>query len=275
MVETLELARERREHLAAGDMAFHSRMLEELSLQDREMLINQSSLGLGSATAPVIFVGSEHAYNLRDSLPYSLEAVGLTILWLCGGRADVTSRLSGNPWPHSVPFHVHPNALYRVHETKRGEHTWKVLASILTMAMGIADRNELLGGYEPGLGDLAYQVELSAYPARRSYLGREPSRQRVEFLEELMQALQPTARVLVFHGRSRQEPWQSIQKRLARAFLGLTAGQEMIENVVEVDGVEIRWATENSRKVLFARALNGIVSAGYRKCIAEQIKGVL
>lgn len=94
-------------------MLFSGSMLDGLSTRQRAKLVNQYSLGLGSPTAPVIFIGSEHAYSLEDTLPFSLEAVGLTILWLCGGKTDITTRISGMEWGSDVPFHIHPNALYR------------------------------------------------------------------------------------------------------------------------------------------------------------------
>ena len=231
IIESNSTAIKMRDRLTASDLAFHHSLLAALPPHKREPLINQYSLGLGSDTAKVIFIGTEHAYNLETTVPFALEAVGLSILWLCGGTPKVTSKIAGQPWGYGVPFHIHPNALYRVQETTRGQHTWKVLASIMEKVVGIS-RHELLTGYKPGLGGLVYQIELSAYPSKQSSGGKTPTPERVNFLSKLLAAFKETANVVIFHGKMWAEPWSSIRQQLSRIFLGI--GQnDVIDFVIE------------------------------------------
>jgi hypothetical protein len=275
LTRTIRKAIDKKGRLTTRDISFNESMLQSLSLYNRAKLINQYSLGLGSALAPVIFVGTEHAYDLTDTLPFTLEAVGLTILWLCGGKPEVTTKISGIPWVYDVPFHIHPNALYRVHETKQGQHTWKVLASIVAQVMDMPEPIDLLRGTNPGLGDLTYQVELSTYPALRSFRGQEPTSNRIEFLEELLSAMRKTSRVVVFHGKQNQEAWQSYRLRLSRRFLGLESEEDIHFYPEQVEGTRLKLSTSGSRRVIFTRALNGAVSNEYRSLVACKIKEMI
>jgi len=274
LIQSLQLAIEKRDRLSADELTFHHELLASLPSSQREPLINQYSLGLGSDQSKVIFIGTEHAYNLDNDVPFALEACGLSILWLCGGKAKVISRIAGVPWPHKAPFHVHPNVLYRVQETTRGQHTWKVLASIMEQVVGIS-RHELLKSVNPGLGGITYQIEISAFPSKRSARGRLPTEQRVAFLSQLLAAFRATARVVVFHGKMRIEPWETIRKELSRSFLAVLPGEELDFSIEHVGRDYIQYITMDNRRVLFTRALNSAVSIEYREIVARRIKEMM
>lgn len=274
LIQSLQVAIEKRDRLSADEMTFRHELLASLPPHQREPLINQYSLGLGSDRSRVIFIGTEHAYNLDNVVPFALEACGLSILRLCGGKAEVVSRIAGEPWPHKAQFHIHPNVLYRVQETTRGQHTWKVLASIMEQVVGVS-RYELLGGVNPGLGGITYQIELSAYPSKQSTRGRPPTEQRVAFLAQLLAAFRATSRVIIFHGKMWVEPWEAIRKDLSRSFLGILPDEELDFSFEDVGRDCIQYITVDNRRVLFTRALNSSVSIEYRESVAHLIKEMM
>ncbi len=80
LVKTIRKAIEKKGRLSARDVSFNESMLQCLSLNNRAKVINPYSLGLGSPSAPMIFAGAEHAYDITDTMTLTVEAVGLTIV---------------------------------------------------------------------------------------------------------------------------------------------------------------------------------------------------
>jgi len=272
LINSYQSALEKKLRLSENEFQFSQKMLRAIPVSDREYLINQYSLGLGASDAPVIFVGTEHAYNLTDTIPLALEAIGSTALWLSDGHTDLTSKLLGSPWQYPVPFHIHPNALYRVHQTTRGQHTWKVLSSIMAPVLNIADYRQLLNDYSPGLGTVTYQIEMSAYPSKQTVGGKPPTNERIEFLANFLVAMRETAKVLVFHGKPGDKLWNEKRNTLSRKFLSFSANDKLEFTTLKLGKSSIRFLRNGKQLVIYTKALNGAVSNAYRENVSNLIR---
>jgi len=239
LIQSVVMALEKQDSFSAADMPFNGNMVSELTEAEREPLVNQYALGLGRANAPVVFIGTEHAYDLKRILPLNLEGIGLTLQWLCDGKEDVIEKIGAISWPHPVPFHIYPNLQYRVDQS-RGQHTWIVISSILSRVYELPEYKELLTGYQPGLGDYAYQVEMSAFPSKQAHRGKMPSPERLEFLGDLLAAMRSSARVVVFHGKPNHRQWNEMRSPLIRRFLDMSAGNQVHFLEEDANGVRLK-----------------------------------
>lgn len=235
--------------LAGSDVDFTVDSIAVMPREDRKLLINQFALGLGHDDARVVVLGNEAAYEVdRDDelLNFCLESCASQVIWSCGGSPEVVDRLSGGAvrLPVGRPFHIFPNDFFR----EGGGHTWVRLAQILGTG------EEVRPGASPGLGDLCYQIELSAHPSQVASRGRAPTAERVQFLVDVMRTLSTTADVLLIHGPGRVE-FQHARQQLAAAFLGLPNGATLNWADLGEPRRPIAALMENGRRVVRTRAL--------------------
>jgi hypothetical protein len=196
------------EHVLVNPVAVR-RVLRE----HRELFLNQWALGIGRDDAPVVVLGAEHAYNVErdaDLVNLCSESIGSGILWLCGGRNDVVNALSGGAITTARPFHVHPNDHYQ----EGSMHTWERLGRALG-APGVHEPRSV-----PGLGDLCYQIELSAQPSQDTSGSEPPTAARRLFLRSVMEHVRETASVLIIHGSQSSRAHEAVRLELASVFLG-------------------------------------------------------
>jgi hypothetical protein len=248
---TLTAATSRGAALTAADVAFDVDDLRALDAAQREMLLNEWSLGVGRDDAPVLVIGAEHAYDVGDDaflVNLCTEALGSTILWLSGGKPEVVSRLTGGAVRIPRPLHIHPYDHYR----PNGSHTWSHVAA----ALGVVEQGR--AGAEPGLGTFCHQIELSAWPSPRAGGGRPPTAERVAFLERLVTAVRSTASVLIIHGGRGAEGTEAARVRIASAFLGADCAAALARQHPATEPYRpIAVADHTGRRVIRTRQLSG------------------
>lgn len=120
LLKMFERARAHGTQLQISESEFSLREVEQLAIHERVQLLNQYELGLGRDDAPILVVGTEHAYELgrvHDLPNFTLESCANQVLWLCGGSPDIVRALTaGRVRPASGrPHHIYPN-----------DFTWKV-----------------------------------------------------------------------------------------------------------------------------------------------------
>jgi len=118
--------------------------------------------------------------------------------------------------------------------------------------VGIGNEHE--PGATPGLGDLCYQIDLSAYPSQQGALGRHPTPTRMHFLESVMTAFAATARTLIFHGRAAAADCESSRNQLIAQFLGHVPAPSDWQNTSEPHA-PLHHLTVGDRRVIVTRAL--------------------
>ena len=132
------------------------------------------------------------------------------------------------------------------------------------------DANSLLvwpcDGQGPSLGDLCYQIEVSAYPSSLASGGRAAGGRRVEFLGQFLPLLQE-ARALVFHGGG-----DGPRTQLAGVFLGT---DDVKWETYDVRREWLRQAVHGDRIVLHTYALNGRVRTSYLDMVRSRLTGFL
>jgi hypothetical protein len=285
LIELLEAVEQGLEPDAAP-LGFSASDLVSASEDEAEALINQWCLGWGRDDAELIVMGTEEAYSIKKPQDLAQWNCGCSLIWATGGRSDVVDALdmrTANPlfgcppapvsdWSRRREFHVHANDYVRVHmprwddEKRRcrraGRSTWKLVAQVLA---GNGPSSSLLQPYTGSLGNLAYQVEVTAFPAERATEGTKQTPERLEFLESLLTTLRRSARVLLFHGRPERPEWGH-RDQLSQAFLGLPAGKatDWKKESYRAGGgaaQSIWFASYDSQLVILTRALNGNVLA--------------
>jgi hypothetical protein len=233
----IKVALKRRVMLRPSDVSDLRPLLQRIPRDERGSLINQSSLGLGSPTAPILIVGQEHAYDVDTLENLALEACGLTVLWLCGGRADIAAKLSGLCATRA--FNLHPADYYP--EQPSG-HTWHYVAKIL-------------GASGCDFGQRAHLIEISAHPATTQDQGKPPSEQRLVFLREFSRRTK--VKEVLFHGTR----WRSKQRALAAAYLGVRRLTLIDAATVASKSGKTRFRigaqSVGSSRVLFTKMLSG------------------
>jgi len=108
------------------------------------------------------------------------------------------------------------------------------------------------------LGNLAYQIEVSAYPAKLTVAGRASTEVRHAFLSKLLATMRSSAQVLLFHGRGNEPEWGG-RDSLAGAFLGRDRLARTEWEQLDFHGQPVRYFQHGSRLVVLTRALNGNV----------------
>ena len=110
LIRTLEAALVRRSDLTPDEFPFTRADLVGLEDWQQLAVLDQQSLGVGNDGAPVIFMGTEEAYEVGDGGDLAIGCA-LTALWLCGSRSDVLQRIDPTVTSRSVdprPYHRHP-----------------------------------------------------------------------------------------------------------------------------------------------------------------------
>jgi hypothetical protein len=271
---TLASALAKREGLETSDVLFSYKDLLPLEVAEGELFANQFSLGCGDDGAHTIFMGTEEAYEVEEGSLAFWNCCG-AVLWSCGSKLDIMNRIDERQLRSLPPadrgrraLHVHMNDYYSVQHT-RGRDTWEVLAWLLHPAH---DTWAVLENQGQGLslGDLCYQIDVSAWPSTRSTGGRPPSRDRLAFLEFVVREMRSTARRLVFHGRPHEPGWGG-RDRLAAEFLGLpSSALAAFEEVAAGEQVFLE-AKAGDHTVLITRALSGMVSNVYLDEVAKHL----
>jgi hypothetical protein len=267
LIETLELALNRRQELAAADVSFSRADLSGMDEWQLLAILDQHGLGLGSDGAPIIFMGTEEAYDLAEGGDLAL-ACALSILWLCGSRPDVLDKidptvLKSARSPNPRQYHIHPNDFYRV-DRSGGRGTWECIARVLRPD----DPSSLLippSGEESGasLGDLCYQIDVSAFPSKSATGGQLPHATRSAFLAHLVAAFR-SASALVFHGG----PSDEARRQIASSFLGRSVDWTSSTTKREW----MAWDVESGRAVIHTYALNGRVRYSYLDQVRAKIQ---
>jgi hypothetical protein len=275
LVVTIDAAATKKSEFLPTDVTFSYRDLLPLAEAEGELFANQFSLGCGDDGASTIFMGTEEAYEVADGSLAFWNCCG-AVLWACGSKLDVMTQIDERQIASLPPtdrerraFHIHMNDFYSVQHT-RGRDTWEVLAWLLDPAH---DSWALLEnrGRGPSLGDLCYQIEVSAWPSKTATAGRPPSRDRLAFLEYVLQEMRRTATRLVFHGRPHEPHWGD-RDHLAGIFLGLVRGDEAIFTEVAAGGRTFLEARRGDHAVLMTRALSGMVSNEYLDAVARHLR---
>jgi hypothetical protein len=258
LIATIEAALSLRSDLRASDIAFKASDLAGIDAWHALALIDQNCLGLGRDDAPVIFMGTEEAFDVVDGPDLALT-VCLSVLWLCASQPDVLDAIdprvrSNARTPNPRPYHLHPNDYYRI-DLSPGRSTWECIARILR-----PDRFKSLlapptgNSDQESLGDLAYQIDVSAFPSKVATGGRSPHSGRIRFLVELAAAF-TTARALVFHGGPSGEDRNAI----ASSFLGRPVN--WITNATKRQW--LAWDIQDGRIVMHTYALSGRIRNEY------------
>jgi hypothetical protein len=265
--ESCLLAREQRLDLQAASVHINPDAVRALLREHRPLFVNQWELGLGRDDSSVVVLGAEHAYELNqdmDLVNFCTESIGSGVVWLCGGRKDVTRALSGGVVTEARPFHIHPNDHYR----KGSSHTWGRLA----LALGHPGAHEPHS--VPGLGDHCYQIELSAHPSQRNTGSQPPTPERRAFLKRVMEQMRETARVLLIHGSRSSNEHEAARFELAGTFLGIPSEAALNQpHELSRPGSPISVADVDGRRVIKTRSLSQS-SGEFLSRIAELVQEV-
>jgi len=270
LIETLEAAEQIGPQLDAADVKFTVSSLEEpeLAAEDLEAFLNEFQLGLGYDGAPVVAMGTETADD--PGKPEDLAWGCLqTVLILSGSPQRVVEGLlkPSSWWPDMVarglppdpwrPFHIHPNDLYQVQERSH-PHTWINLARLLLPAETSWEKL-MSQSAQPGLGDIVYQIDRSALPAKRSSRGKVPTQTRTDWLvQEVVPSLRQTAHTLLLHGFGNGKVWDENAVDLVNAFLGYDPGTPTKVDWHSVTSKRGDWLwcrVEGDHRVVWSRAL--------------------
>jgi len=276
LIETIDTALQRRTQVRAGEIPFSKTSMSGLPEADWMRFLNDFTLGFGSDQAPVIVVGTEEAYEAGSENLAGWNCC-CAVLWLCGSRQDVLAKVAGRefasrPGEGRRPYHLHANDYHHV-ELGRGRHTWECVAQVV--AGDAAPRSLLDGSGAQSLGDLCYQVEVSAYPAQSSIAGRSPTPDRYRFLRKLIASLSPQARVLIFHGRAGDPRW-GWRRALGRVFLSADEdGAPGLRQAPETEDPLLYSEDDAGRTVLFTHALSGPIRTEYLEAVAERVRAAI
>ncbi len=252
---------------------------------DLDLLINQWCLGWGRDDAPVIVMGTEEAYPVSP-IDLGLWNCCCAVIWAMSGSREIIERIDPRAADPDPPiagfedrqeFHVHANDYYVVHKrhwdpernrwVRPGRHTWKLLAEAIA---GRGHWMPLLEQNRGTLGESAYQIEVSAYPAKLAIDGRASSEERRLFLTNALTTMRQTAKVLLFHGRPNEPRWGG-RDVLIGAFLRAAPPSHLDWTRRDVERQPVLHIRHNGRLVLLTRALNGSVSGALLDRLHELI----
>ena len=229
---------------------------------DLDLLINQWCLGWGRDDSPIVAMGTEEAYPVK-AVDLGQWNCCCAVIWATGGRQGIVDALDPRSAKHDPPipqfehrreFHIHANDYFLVHK-HRGRHTWKLLAEAIA---GHGNWLPLLDQNLGTLGNLAYQIEVSAYPAKLTADGRASTGDRHVFLSMMLAKMRSSAKVLLFHGRAKDPGWGG-RDSLAGIFLGRNRLTQAEWEQTDFHGQPLRYFRHGGRLVVLTRALNGNV----------------
>jgi len=287
LMATLTVALQKRENLSAEDIEFTAEDLAGLDSDEAKPLINDWCLGFGDHGARVLVMGTEEAYSTKHAEDLALWNCCGAAVWLCNGNRAVIERIDHRYSSYGLvagqqdtrrAFHIHSNDYFQVQHARRvegqarlpGRPTWVLLAQVLAGPDG--NWRAYLEQGTGQLGNSAYQIDISAYPAPRTGSGLAPTILRTEFLKRLAADFRSTAVVLLFHGRSKWPQWGG-RDEIARAFLGLTAGEKLELSPSPLFGRQQFFSVcRDGKTVLFTWALNGAIRNDYLAAISELVR---
>lgn len=282
LIETLEAAERLGPELDPADVTFRVSSLGQktLAADELEPFLNEFQLGLGYDGAPIVAMGTETADDPEKPEDLAWGCLQ-TVLILSGSPQRVVEGLlresswwdemeghglPNDPWR---PFHVHPNDLYQVQRHSH-THTWINLARLLLPAE-TSWESLLSQGAVPGLGDLVYQIERSALPAKRSSRGKVPTPTRTDWLvQEVIPTLRKTAQTLLLHGFGNGKVWDENAVELINAFLGYNSGTPTKVDWRSVTPKRGDWLwsrVEGDHRVVWSRALGWSWREEYRSAV--------
>jgi len=279
LIRSIEAALEKRESLTPTSVEFDRESMADVAASETVWFVNEYTLGWGRDDAPVIVMGTEEAYA-TDPTELALWNCGCAIIWLSAGRRDIVEHLDSRTRRSRSDglaprcFNVHYADWGRPPQSK---HTWGCLAKVLSgdpHSGGWRDyfTPQVPGGpVHRGMGDVCYQVEVSAYPAKRALSGKFETHARAEFLSEFVEQVRVTAKVLLFHGG----PYEgTVRARLVEVFLGKPFPQLPL---VASQPRRRLWRAEHAgRVVLHTNALSRPnVDDDYLAMVANYIKEVV
>lgn len=269
LIDTLDVALTRRGSLRAEEVVFGSDALT--SVPDRSVLLNQWVPGLGSTSSTIISLGTEPAYSLHheegeDLTPICLETCAPHVLWLSGDPGGAISARILGVAPSGHAHHLRPTALLGV---KSAMHTWGRLAAFVAHCKPLAPAVLRAGA----LFDHAYQLDLSAFPAKQVARGEDAiPAEREDFVARLLSSL-PTAKAVLFHGHLRLPSWQAHRRRIGARFLSIDDVEfarrlQTVEVWREERSSHFEYVEANGRLVLAMHALTASLTREYRAAIA-------
>jgi len=279
---TLSAAIAKGDAMNASDVHFDLHSLESVRPSERDVFLDEYSLGVGDEGAPILVMGTEAAEDILNPLDVAFHALYSTIV-LTGSKPLVLERIAkGSPWERKFdrrPFHIEPDDYIDVSRVPRpgkkgvGVPTWVQLAKVASRSRERAVWQRLLcdGPPDEGLGRRMYQLERSASISLAASGGRPPSDERLGFLVDYaIPRLRESAQVLLMHGFGGRSPreWQRADQAIASAFLGT--------------GVTFDWQPayntwifhhgHSGRRVVCSRALNGPVAGPYLDLVTELVR---
>jgi hypothetical protein len=270
LIETTESAIRLGPRVAPDDFTFTLSSLKSVAPADLTGFINQFQLGLGRDDAPVVAMGTEVAGDVADPRGLAYNCLQTALILAGSPEAVVQKLLVGSKrWDafsarrHGTdawrPPHIYFNDLEQV-QRRRGTHTWTGLARVIAPD-GQDPKAVLAVAAQPSLGDLAYLIERSGYPARKAIQGRQPEPDRTLWLErEVMPTLRETATVLIIYGYGRNfKQWLPGDQRLFEAFLG----RQVHVHSETVPGGWLWHDSADGRLVVYMDAPSGSVSHAY------------
>lgn len=265
---------ERPSTLQVGSLGFAADELRDANAHDVDLLINQWCLGWGRDDAPVISMGTEEAYPARP-VDLGLWNCCCAVVWATAGRPDILAAIDSRSAHPDPPidgfearreFHLHANDYFLIHQrhwdpdrqlwVRPGRHTWKLLAEVIA---GRGRSAPLLAQNVGSLGLRAYQIEVSAFPAKAAVEGRMATEDRHRFLSDLLGAMRSTAKVLIFHGRASEPGWGG-RDSLVATFLRSPKPSPTDWTRESHGGQVLQHIEDSGRTVVLTRALNGSVS---------------
>lgn len=268
--------------MVPGDLKFNLSSLQAVPLPDLSGFINRFQLGLGRDDARVVAMGTEVAGDPADARGLAYDCLQTALILTGSSDAVVEKLVAGSKrWdafrasrPRTDawrPPHIYFNDLEQV-QRKPGTHTWTGLARVMT-PIGMDPTAVLAVDAQPSLGDLAYLIERSAYPARKVIEGRQPEPERALWLEqEVIPTLRETAAVLIIYGYGRSfKQWFPGDQRLFEAFLG---GPVQVHSE-GVPGGSLWHDSADGRLVVYMDAPSGSVSHAYLDGVRRIVQGRL
>lgn len=237
--------------------------LDSIPESEVRLFVNQWTLGLGSPEAPVIVMGTEHAYETTDPdylASLLLESCASAIMWLCNLGSDFVAHICRDPSygdPGFRPYHLSPIDYYQAPGRRlRGNYTWKCVAAAVGVELG-------------QLGTTTYQIERSAAPARQQIGGSAPQPERAAFLMNAIEVLRDTADVLILHGAVDRPPYAAIDELIVMRFLDVQ--QIPVPREENIAGQRLKWWRVGNKTAIGSRALSGPISNQYLARIRDLV----
>ena len=266
LIQSINRAIESGPNLKPEEVTFTKALLEPIGAEERQRLfVNHWTLGLGSQDAPVVVMGTEHAFGIEDTETFALDNCASAILWLSNAGPDMVAHLTQNAAYKITTYRAYHRNPWDYSPKLPWNHTWSFVA-------------HAVGKPLHDLGLHAYQIDRSASPSKQAADGRVGSSQRVAFLTDVHTQLRNTARVLLLHGKTTDAAgpeWLGVNAEVSQRFLGVPIDFQGRE-VRDDKGRAIKSWAHDGRTVLHTWALNGgAVDLAYCQRVARLVEFAL